>query len=254
MTLMRLLSDITHLRLQPHQPRDDAGQWRPQRLKLSFLLPFPLRRPYESISKEELEPRLESDLGPTDVAPADEQERAHDAFFGSSRCQLLRHHPVYLALLLLVPRRLRLKRHEATVRRKAESEWQDVQEDAFEAVTSSRKRCLFPKKYHSPQRNLSALSFGISYGGGRTRPGNLCHSKRNSFELSKLRKNASISRIAGHASASFAIWAPKFHSYEDHLNDLLRDDPNLFSNSVWDSKLVIEFPAGSTILQGFQKT
>ncbi|KAF8201856.1 hypothetical protein BJ912DRAFT_842985, partial [Pholiota molesta] len=126
----------------------------------------------------------------------------------------------------------------------------------------------------------------------------LSHNRRNAHELSVLRENLFISRIAGNASASFAAWAPRLYSYyEDHFRALLKSDPTLrrnFSNSVWaaatvnfgprtitrrhrdssnlpygwcgitalgefdatkgghlvlwDLKLVVEFPAGSTIL------
>ncbi|KAF9471896.1 hypothetical protein BDN70DRAFT_819426, partial [Pholiota conissans] len=46
-----------------------------------------------------------------------------------------------------------------------------------------------------------------------------------------------IARIAGHASASFATWAPNLYTYyEDHLDDLLDNDQSLkrnFPKSVW---------------------
>ncbi|KAF9471311.1 hypothetical protein BDN70DRAFT_820184 [Pholiota conissans] len=72
---------------------------------------------------------------------------------------------------------------------------------------------------------------------GIQKPGNLCHSLVNARELDGLRRNPAIIRIAGHASASFATWAPKLYTYhEDHFDVVLNHDHSLqrnFTNSVW---------------------
>ncbi|KAK0220574.1 hypothetical protein IW262DRAFT_1272699 [Armillaria fumosa] len=170
--------------------------------------------------------------------------------------------------------------------------WESVHTSVSDLLDQSRGKCTFSRKQRKHCRSCySALSVGISFGGGQT----VCI-------LATLINHIAFIRLAGFASGIvlgiFAAWVPSlFQYYAMHLRDLLLSNDNLilnFANSIfsactfnfgpktvtvehtdsgnlpfgwcaitalgrfnpkkgghlilWDLKLVIEFPPGSTIL------
>ncbi|THU76661.1 hypothetical protein K435DRAFT_587864, partial [Dendrothele bispora CBS 962.96] len=63
------------------------------------------------------------------------------------------------------------------------------------------------------------------------------HDKKTSAALSRLLADPVFGRIAGHASATFATWAPRLYElYCDTMSKLCQQDPSLnfnFSNSIF---------------------
>ncbi|KAF4612565.1 hypothetical protein D9613_012692 [Agrocybe pediades] len=154
--------------------------------------------------------------------------------------------------------------------------WPDLASKAFASVERARDKCSFPKKAQDHRRGtFSALSCGISHGGGQTEPGNLKNTQKNERQLESLLSNNAFRRIAGFANGAFSTWCPGLYEhYKQYLEALVAENSNLkpnFPNTVWaaatfnfgphteakkhqDSSnfppdgLIIEFPAGSTII------
>ncbi|KAJ6579042.1 hypothetical protein DFH09DRAFT_1246182 [Mycena vulgaris] len=125
---------------------------------------------------------------------------------------------------------------------------------------------------------FSSVSYGISYGGGQQVPGNLAHPSPMCQVLERLFSLACFFRIAGFANGLFKTWNPAVHAFYTLTLDALTFDynPSLRRNFLrqyssfaaatltfgpatfdpirgghlvlWDLKLVICFPPGSTIL------
>ncbi|KAI0041279.1 hypothetical protein FA95DRAFT_1501730 [Auriscalpium vulgare] len=109
----------------------------------------------------------------------------------------------------------------------------------FENVRlSGEKRHAFPDKLtHHRRGDFTALSFGISYGGGQTKPGELRHSKTRMKLIDRIERSPDVQQIAGHGNEGLASFFPKpaVHMREALL-DLLDSDPTLempFKNSAY---------------------
>ncbi|KAK0227741.1 hypothetical protein IW262DRAFT_1264066, partial [Armillaria fumosa] len=177
--------------------------------------------------------------------------------------------------------------------------WESIHTSVSDLLDQSQGKCTFSWKQRKHRHGCySALSVGISFGGGQTFPQNLHHEGTPARVLATLINHIAFIRLVGFASGVFAAWAPSlFQYYAMHLRDLLLSNDNLilnFANSIfsactfnfgpktvtiehmdsgnlpfgwcaitalgqfnpkkgghlilWDLKLVIEFPPGSTIL------
>ncbi|KAK0484267.1 hypothetical protein EDD18DRAFT_1083804 [Armillaria luteobubalina] len=179
-------------------------------------------------------------------------------------------------------------------------DWESVHTLASALLDQSQGKCTFSRKQQKRRRGCySALSVGISFGGGqRCFPQNLHHEGTTAQVLATLINHIAFIRLAGFASGIFAAQSPSlFQCYAMHLRALLLSNDNLilnFANSIfsastfnfrpktvtvehtdsgnllfgwcaipvlsrfnskkgvhlilWDLKLVIEFPPGSTVL------
>ncbi|SJL18888.1 uncharacterized protein ARMOST_22490 [Armillaria ostoyae] len=160
--------------------------------------------------------------------------------------------------------------------------WDSVHMEAAERLNILGKQCTFTKdqKMHCRGR-FGALSIGISFGGGQMHPQNLHNNKTNSAILNSLLSCIAFIQLAGFALSSFVTWAlTLFQYYALHfifacatfnfepwmLCYRHTDSGNLpfgwcaitalgkFDYCrgghlvLWDLKLVIDFPPGSTIL------
>ncbi|KAF9471426.1 hypothetical protein BDN70DRAFT_820016 [Pholiota conissans] len=119
-------------------------------------------------------------------------------------------------------------------------DWDAVKKGAEDAILDAHKKCTFPANASSHRRGkFFVLNKRISHGGGQKCPGNIYNEKTNASTLANFAANENISRIAGHASASFATWAPNLYTYcEGGFEKLLEKDASLhrnFENSVWAS-------------------
>ncbi|KAK0209543.1 hypothetical protein IW262DRAFT_1450768 [Armillaria fumosa] len=161
--------------------------------------------------------------------------------------------------------------------------WQSVHKEAAKRLESLRLLCRFSDGQCKHRRGIfGALSVGISYGGGQTYPQNLHHGKTNTAVLMQLINLTVFICLASFGSLVFATWLPLiFQYYAIHLRDLLLHDASLIVNwtrsifsaatnlpfgwcaitalghfnplrgghlILWDLKLIIDFPPGSTIL------
>ncbi|KAL7280228.1 hypothetical protein ACG7TL_006647 [Trametes sanguinea] len=111
--------------------------------------------------------------------------------------------------------------------------------------------------------NYTAVSVGISFGGGQKRVSNLAHAKHNQAVIGSLLQQTSIRRIAAFGdtfSCSTFNLGPQTRTvpHRDHLNlpygwcaitAFGNFDPKQGGHIIlWDLRMVIEFPPGSTIL------
>ncbi|RDB23198.1 hypothetical protein Hypma_009706 [Hypsizygus marmoreus] len=113
-----------------------------------------------------------------------------------------------------------------------DASWPKVAAEAASKIESTRGRCWFPKKRRRHRRGrFAVLSFGVSFGGGQTRPCNLKNSKRNRKVLDELISHDAFKRLAGFGSAAFATWAPRLYAhYQETLGALFERDPSLRPN------------------------
>ncbi|KAJ6573155.1 hypothetical protein DFH09DRAFT_1312405 [Mycena vulgaris] len=123
--------------------------------------------------------------------------------------------------------------------------------------------------------NWAPLTKGASFDDGQTEPGELLNGVINTTVLCCLVSNLGFIRFAGFATGVFAAWAPDlFNFYVDYMRLFYSHYPRLrhhdFANLaygwrtitalgnfdytkgrhliLWDCKLIIEFPPGTTIL------
>ncbi|KAJ7242210.1 hypothetical protein C8J57DRAFT_1084447, partial [Mycena rebaudengoi] len=121
-------------------------------------------------------------------------------------------------------------------------EWPKVVEKAMRAMRRARrsgfKRRVFRKKdLHHRCGEYLALTTGVSFGGGRQRPGNLVAPRKVRRIIGRLLRNKYVRRVAGFQSSALATYAPKlFRYYCDTMREIFRRQPGLrhnFSNSVF---------------------
>ncbi|KAJ7099321.1 hypothetical protein B0H15DRAFT_771439 [Mycena belliarum] len=104
---------------------------------------------------------------------------------------------------------------------------------------ASREAKATDARASAPHRRgkFTAISSGVSFGGGQKVPGNLVHPKWRQRLIARLLKNKYIRRIAGFQSSAFAYWAPKvYKEYADTLQQLFTEYPGLehnFRNSIF---------------------
>ncbi|KAI0038561.1 hypothetical protein FA95DRAFT_1505391, partial [Auriscalpium vulgare] len=109
--------------------------------------------------------------------------------------------------------------------------------EKFEAARTKEGR-TFPVKQESHRRgHYTAAAFGVSYGGGQKRPGNLCMSDDHTDMVAEFREDEDLRRVAGHQSSGFASYSPKpYHDMRQSLDKLYRSQPELrwnFPNSAY---------------------
>ncbi|KAF4614892.1 hypothetical protein D9613_003558 [Agrocybe pediades] len=156
-------------------------------------------------------------------------------------------------------------------------QWAELHAKAADAPESHRNRCVASKK--KPNRRGKFKAYGQS------QPCNHANDSANAAVLEELHSMKVFQRLAGFSSSVMANWAPDLHSYYvEYLGKLYTHNPSLkgtFKNSsassiwtgltyplvgaasralgsfdhtkgghliLWECGLVIEFPAGSTIL------
>ncbi|PPQ80230.1 hypothetical protein CVT25_003529, partial [Psilocybe cyanescens] len=107
--------------------------------------------------------------------------------------------------------------------------WSEVHHHAAELLESARPHLSFNRKDKKHRRgNFSALSVGISHGGGQPYPKTLRQDARNEPILEELMKDKVFERISGFATGAFAEWAPRLYSYQsDYLSRLIAHDQKL---------------------------
>ncbi|KAI9069791.1 hypothetical protein FKP32DRAFT_1559038, partial [Trametes sanguinea] len=177
--------------------------------------------------------------------------------------------------------------------------WATVNEEMQDLLEQGRSAYSASAGQKSHRRgNFTAVSVGISYGGGQKHVCNLRHNKTNAAVLDSLVQQKAVRRVANFGDSALRLFAPRLHAhYRDTLNTLCARDLKLrrnFSNSsfscatfnmgpntitnihtdylnlpwgwcsitaigdynpktgghlvLWDLRMVIEFPPGSTIL------
>ncbi|KAI0038769.1 hypothetical protein FA95DRAFT_1505085, partial [Auriscalpium vulgare] len=91
------------------------------------------------------------------------------------------------------------------------------------------KTRAFPDKFVNHRRgNFTAVSFGLSYGGGQTVPGTLRHTKGRLAVVDRLRRSKDVDRIAGHGSRGLASFFPQpCQGMREDLHELLQEYPEL---------------------------
>ncbi|KAL7279948.1 hypothetical protein ACG7TL_006359 [Trametes sanguinea] len=84
---------------------------------------------------------------------------------------------------------------------------------------------------------FSAITCGISYGGGQQRVANLAQRGQNAAVLDALIKQAAVRRVANFGNRAFQLFAPRMYDYyEETMNALYQKDSTLrpnFSNNVF---------------------
>ncbi|KAI0037770.1 hypothetical protein FA95DRAFT_1470035, partial [Auriscalpium vulgare] len=120
------------------------------------------------------------------------------------------------------------KRWDAAIQRLAEK---------FEAArTKSGRKFAIKLKSHR-RGKYTAASFGVSYGGGQTRPGNLAMSDDHKDMVAEFREDEDLRRVAGWQSNGFASYVPKgFDAMVSSLDVLFESQPELqwnFPNSAY---------------------
>ncbi|OSD08126.1 hypothetical protein PYCCODRAFT_1358115 [Trametes coccinea BRFM310] len=181
-----------------------------------------------------------------------------------------------------------------------DSGWSDVNDDVCRICEEGRAAYAATSQQASHRRgNYTAVSVGISFGGGQKRVSNLAHAKHNQAVIGSLLQQTSIRRIAAFGDIGLLrLFGPRLHRhYEATLSSVCEHHPELrrnfdrsaFSCStfnlgpqtrtvphrdhlnlpygwcaitafgnfdpkqgghiiLWDLRMVIEFPPGSTIL------
>ncbi|KAI0059964.1 hypothetical protein BV25DRAFT_1808086 [Artomyces pyxidatus] len=120
--------------------------------------------------------------------------------------------------------------------RRLEDTWSGVAKstaDTFERVRVKAERAgAIPTKSRTHRRGrFTAVASGVSYGGGQTRPGNLCHSETTAAALQELLDDSGVQRIAGFQSEALAAYFPRpYADMCDALAALHEEQPELVAN------------------------
>ncbi|PBK92269.1 hypothetical protein ARMGADRAFT_1081048 [Armillaria gallica] len=156
-----------------------------------------------------------------------------------------------------------------------------VRNEILHLFEHAQQECMFTEKYTNTRRGIFAfLTCGISFGGGQVRPGNLRASPRHQTVIDEIRGNWAIGRLVGFIDRAFEVAFPALRKeYESILTQTIRRIPSLHRNCtlhhrdylnsalgvcaiycdgnfnythgghlvLWDLKLAIQFPPGSTI-------
>ncbi|KAJ7259117.1 hypothetical protein B0H12DRAFT_1201759 [Mycena haematopus] len=150
--------------------------------------------------------------------------------------------------------------------------WKTVTDGAARLLLERIARIRLPEErlhHRRAQESFPALARGISHGGGQTQPGELHHNVANTQLTEELLVHEYFRRIAHFANHLFAMWAPAlfaFYTVQMALLTAWKPMRRCFPGSVfaactfnfgphvgghlilWDLRLVIRFPPGSTIL------
>ncbi|KAJ6524704.1 hypothetical protein DFH09DRAFT_1095968 [Mycena vulgaris] len=153
--------------------------------------------------------------------------------------------------------------------------WKTVT-DGTTSLLQDRAMCihLTEERLHHRRAldSVPAVAGGWSHGGGQTELGKLCNNVANTKVTDELMAHKYFQRLAEFANLLFAVWAPLLFAYYQLNMTLLAGwkpamrrnfaksgwcaisalgdfDPDLGGHLIlWDLRLVIRFPPGSTIL------
>ncbi|KNZ79313.1 hypothetical protein J132_10734 [Termitomyces sp. J132] len=119
-------------------------------------------------------------------------------------------------------------------------DWPQVHEEAARLLEESRGLLGLPKVAKKHRRgNFFAIPFGVSHGGGRTKPTVRRQTPEATSVLTELNASNPFMRIAHFGSSTFATWAPRLYDYYvDRLGATFQDDADLeriFVGSVFPS-------------------
>ncbi|KAI0040768.1 hypothetical protein FA95DRAFT_1502363 [Auriscalpium vulgare] len=107
----------------------------------------------------------------------------------------------------------------------------------FEAARTKRGRKFAAGLKNHRRGKYTASSFGVSYGGGQKRPGNLAMSADHREMVEEFRTDEDLGRVAGWQSNGFASYGPKgYDSMVSALDRLYDSQPELqrnFPNSAY---------------------
>ncbi|KAI0038963.1 hypothetical protein FA95DRAFT_1612970 [Auriscalpium vulgare] len=100
------------------------------------------------------------------------------------------------------------------------------------------KHDAFPDKLvHHRRGNFTAVSFGMSYGGGQKVPGMLRHTKARQAVVDRFQRSKDLARFAGHGSRGLSAFFPQpYQHMREGLHDLCQEYPDLklpFKTSVY---------------------
>ncbi|KAI9058718.1 hypothetical protein FKP32DRAFT_1680442 [Trametes sanguinea] len=117
-------------------------------------------------------------------------------------------------------------------------QWGATVEAANCAMEEAYRDCTFTREDKVHRRGTFAtLARGVSFGGGRTTPGNISNSKKNEAALRRLCDNHAIKRLAGFGTSMLATYAPRiFANTQEKLKQLYDHHPTLktnFQNSIY---------------------
>ncbi|KAL0062221.1 hypothetical protein AAF712_010903 [Marasmius tenuissimus] len=121
---------------------------------------------------------------------------------------------------------------------KGDPTWENVVSEAAHCLEDTREKLSFSKKCLQHRRGeFPVQPIGVSYGGGQEYPKRIYHNNNNRKLLEGLIGRRCFRRLAGHASAGFATWAPPLYDeYVEYKERLRQSDPSLrfnFTNSIW---------------------
>lgn len=103
--------------------------------------------------------------------------------------------------------------------------WDKAISDAVTALKEARTKLRCNSGSSHRRGDFFALTVGLSYGGGQTKPGNLVHNKTACSVLDQLLSHPSFIRISGFSNGVFALWVPKLQKYySDTLGSLYLHD------------------------------
>ncbi|GJF00970.1 hypothetical protein PsYK624_172740 [Phanerochaete sordida] len=126
--------------------------------------------------------------------------------------------------------------------------WQESTAELLKAMVEARGKMKFEQKREERRGDFDTIAFGVSYGGGQTRPGNLKHSAHNRKIVEELLRNPHMERMAKHARTAFAVYFPDLYDeYAKTLGSLYDDNPllrPLWNDCPWPA-VSINFPPNS---------
>ncbi|KAI0060327.1 hypothetical protein BV25DRAFT_1807721 [Artomyces pyxidatus] len=107
----------------------------------------------------------------------------------------------------------------------------------FKACRETYSDTFTKKQVKHRRGNFAAVSFGVSYGGGQTRPGNLAVTKAQAPMVLALRSSPDMKRVAGFGSEALAAYFPKPYDHmREAVDGLYARQPELernFENSEY---------------------
>ncbi|KAI9429656.1 hypothetical protein H4582DRAFT_2064922 [Lactarius indigo] len=149
---------------------------------------------------------------------------------------------------------------------RSQSSWENAKSGAFAALRAAAGLMTFMDKELTNRRGaFPCVSHGISFGNGQKEPRYLRHLEPNRTVLEGIMGDPSIQRICNFGSSAFKIYGAKNYRYMKATVEALRASRDSCSDEklklrrpydskwgghlvLWDFKLVIEFPPGSTVL------
>ncbi|RPD67633.1 hypothetical protein L226DRAFT_474624, partial [Lentinus tigrinus ALCF2SS1-7] len=117
-------------------------------------------------------------------------------------------------------------------------DWEQVAQDASEAISEARERCHFKLAQLVHLRGeYPTEGMGSSFGGGSTKPGAIKNTPRNAEVMAALCNHPAIRCIAGFGSTMLATYAPRVYlKVRRRLRSLYARYPTLhlnFDNSIY---------------------